>query len=65
MNKEIAMNEPVGIRSLAVSLPERVRTNDYWRERYPDMVAAHEQRTLARLFATTQKAAPSAAPFDA
>jgi 3-oxoacyl-[acyl-carrier-protein] synthase-3 len=32
-----------GIRALAATLPDDVRTNDYWRHRYPEIVAA-EQR---------------------
>lgn len=42
--------EPVGIRSLAVSFPRIIRTNDYYRENYPDLIAQAEQKTLARLF---------------
>jgi 3-oxoacyl-[acyl-carrier-protein] synthase-3 len=41
---------PVGIRSLALSLPSIRRTNDYYREKYPDLVAQAEQKSLARLF---------------
>lgn len=41
---------PVGIRSLALSLPDIKRTNDYYREKYPEMIAQSEQKSLARLF---------------
>jgi 3-oxoacyl-[acyl-carrier-protein] synthase III len=41
----------VGIRSLSISLPGMVRTNDYWRKKYPDLVAAAEEKSLARTFA--------------
>ena len=44
------MHPPVGIRSLAVSFPSIRRTNDYYREKYPDLVAQAEQKSLARLF---------------
>ena len=40
-----------GIRSLSISLPSQVRTNDYWREKYPGLVAAAEEKSLARTFA--------------
>ncbi len=55
---------PVGFQALAVSLPETVRTNDYFRQRYPELVAQAEQKSLARLFATTQAAAASSRSFD-
>ena len=56
------MNNPVGIRALAVCMPEQVRTNSYWG---PEHVLAHEKRTLARVFATSDKAGPSAETVDA
>ncbi|MEM9543374.1 MAG: 3-oxoacyl-[acyl-carrier-protein] synthase III C-terminal domain-containing protein [Cyanobacteria bacterium P01_E01_bin.42] len=37
------MRQPVGIKSLAVSVPSVIRTNDFWRENYPDLVARAEQ----------------------
>jgi 3-oxoacyl-[acyl-carrier-protein] synthase III len=43
-------NYPVGIRSLALSFPRNIRTNDYYRQRYPELVAQSEQKSLARLF---------------
>ncbi|NEO98550.1 MAG: 3-oxoacyl-ACP synthase [Symploca sp. SIO2E9] len=30
-------NRPVGIRSLAVSFPSTIRTNDYWQNKFPDL----------------------------
>jgi 3-oxoacyl-[acyl-carrier-protein] synthase-3 len=57
------MSKSVGIRSLAVSFPDVVRTNDYWRTRCPDAVADAQQRTLARLFSAKSSAAPTD-PFD-
>ncbi len=44
----------VGLRSLAVAFPEQVRTNDYFREHSPAVVADAEERTLSRLWATHQ-----------
>ena len=44
--------QPVGIRAIALNLPRTIRTNDYYRENYPDLVAQAEQKTLARLFIT-------------
>jgi 3-oxoacyl-[acyl-carrier-protein] synthase-3 len=42
--------QPVGIRSLAVSFPSIIRTNDYYRDNYPELVAQVEQKTLSRVF---------------
>jgi 3-oxoacyl-[acyl-carrier-protein] synthase-3 len=46
------MRQPVGIRSLAISLPSVVRTNDYWRTNYPELVTQAEEKTLAKLFSS-------------
>ena len=56
------MNGHFGIRALAVCMPDQVRANSFWRT---ELVQQHETRTLARIFATTDKAAPSAEPVDA
>lgn len=40
----------VGISSLALSFPSIRLKKDYYRENYPDLVAAAEQKSLARLF---------------
>jgi 3-oxoacyl-[acyl-carrier-protein] synthase-3 len=45
------MKPSAGMRSLAVAYPRTVRDNAYFRERYPDVVAAAEERALARLWA--------------
>ena len=42
--------KPVGIRAIAVSFPSIVRTNDYYRQHYPELVAKAEEKTLAKLF---------------
>ncbi|MBE9049093.1 3-oxoacyl-ACP synthase [Nostocales cyanobacterium LEGE 11386] len=39
------MNLPVGIRSLAVSFPNNIRTNEYWQNKYPDLFAQVKTRT--------------------
>src|SRR6185437_5909957 len=57
------MNKSVGLRSLSVSFPSIIRTNDYWRSKYPDAVADAQQRTLARLF-SAKSAEPPTAAFD-
>ncbi|MCA9650478.1 MAG: 3-oxoacyl-ACP synthase [Myxococcales bacterium] len=41
----------VGLQSLAVAFPRSIRTNDYYRERFPGVVAEAEHKTLARLWA--------------
>lgn len=45
-----------GLRSLAAAFPDEVRTNDYYRERCPELVAAAEQKTLAKLWAPHDEA---------
>ncbi len=48
------MHIPVGIRSLAVSLPSVIRTNSYYQEKYPELVAKAESKTLCRLMSLTE-----------
>jgi 3-oxoacyl-[acyl-carrier-protein] synthase-3 len=43
-------HQPVGIRSLAVSFPRTVRTNDYWRQNHPELIAQAEQKSLSKAF---------------
>ncbi|MBD2013418.1 3-oxoacyl-ACP synthase [Microcoleus sp. FACHB-53] len=38
------MNPPVGIRSLALSFPSIIRTNDYWLETSPELVRRNKPR---------------------
>jgi 3-oxoacyl-[acyl-carrier-protein] synthase III len=40
-----------GIKSIAVRLPEAIRTNDYYRARYPDSVSAIAEKSLGKLWA--------------
>lgn len=42
--------QSVGIYSLAVSFPKTIRTNDYWRENYPNLIAQAEQKSAAKIF---------------
>ncbi|PCC74129.1 3-oxoacyl-[acyl-carrier-protein] synthase-3 [Nannocystis exedens] len=37
------MNARARLRSIAVAVPDAARRNDYWRSRYPDLVAAAER----------------------
>lgn len=40
---------PIGIRSLAVSFPSIIRTNDYWQQKYPEMVRSQPKRNKRSL----------------
>ncbi|MBH8562564.1 3-oxoacyl-ACP synthase [Nostoc sp. CENA67] len=51
------VQHPVGIRSLAVNFPSIIRTNDYYREKYPQIVAQSEQKSLAKLFSLSDSTA--------
>jgi 3-oxoacyl-[acyl-carrier-protein] synthase III len=42
--------KPVGIKAIAVTFPDTIRTNDYYRQHNPEMIAKAEQKTLARAF---------------
>ncbi|MEC4813186.1 MAG: 3-oxoacyl-[acyl-carrier-protein] synthase III C-terminal domain-containing protein [Scytonema sp. PMC 1069.18] len=42
--------DAVGIQAIALNFPSIIRTNDYYRENYPELVAKAEQKTLAKLF---------------
>ena len=43
------LDRPVGIQAIAVSFPSIQRTNDYYREKYPELFEKAEQKGLARL----------------
>ncbi len=47
------INPPVGIRSLAVSFPSIIRTNNYWIEKSPDLAARNKPRRV-RLSRSTE-----------
>ncbi|WP_272005106.1 3-oxoacyl-ACP synthase III family protein [Nannocystis radixulma] len=53
-----------GLRSLAVGAPGTVRTNEWFRERYPEVYAEFEQKSLAQVF-HTRDSNPDSALFDA
>ncbi|KIG12873.1 3-oxoacyl-[acyl-carrier-protein] synthase, KASIII [Enhygromyxa salina] len=44
---------PVGIRSLAISAPATIRTNEELSERHPELVQRSEQSTLGRIMSNT------------
>lgn len=54
----------VGMRSLAVSLPPTVRTNDYYRTRHPEIVAEAERKTLARVWSKSDALERTSNAFD-
>jgi 3-oxoacyl-[acyl-carrier-protein] synthase III len=54
----------VGMKSLAIRFPETVRTNDYFQEHYPQVVAAASQKTLAKMWSSNDGSTKSE-PFDA
>lgn len=57
------MHQSVGIKSLAISSPSVKRTNDHYRNKYPEKVAQAEQETLAQVF-STNKYTPNSGDFD-
>lgn len=57
------MSISVGIRSLAVAYPSHVRTNDFWRERYPEMVATAGDKHLARVWSAPENEPTVPSPF--
>ncbi|NEQ40549.1 MAG: 3-oxoacyl-ACP synthase III family protein [Okeania sp. SIO3I5] len=48
------MNQSVGIRSLAVTFPSVVRTNDYFRENFPELIAVAEDQSLAKILSSSK-----------
>jgi 3-oxoacyl-[acyl-carrier-protein] synthase III len=61
----MTQREPVGIKSLAVSYPRAIRTNDYFRDKHPDVVAKAEEVSLGKIWAPPQDNAQRADDFDA
>jgi 3-oxoacyl-[acyl-carrier-protein] synthase-3 len=51
----------VGLRGIAVAFPETIRTNEYWREHYPELVARAADARLGRLWRDETE---SSDPFD-
>lgn len=54
--------KPVGIKAIAVNFPSIIRTNEYYREHYPEMIAQAEQKTLARTFAVASSNSNTSEP---
>ena len=54
------MSRAVGIRSLAVSFPSVLRTNEYWQKSCPGLVAEAEKAALARLWKKQREGAGAA-----
>lgn len=52
-------NLPVGIKAIAVSFPSVIRTNDYFREKYPQLVATAEKNSLAKAFISAESSNPT------
>ena len=50
---------PVGIRSVAYHVPATVRENAYWHDNHPDLVAAAEHKTLAKVWRKREAEAPN------
>lgn len=47
------------LRSLAIAAPDTVRTNDFWREHHPELLATRAERALGRVFRVGEGAAPT------
>jgi 3-oxoacyl-[acyl-carrier-protein] synthase III len=58
------MSPSAAITSLAVYFPEHVRTNDYWRERHPDIIRSFEQRIARQVWEAPQPATLFAAEMQ-
>jgi 3-oxoacyl-[acyl-carrier-protein] synthase-3 len=52
------------MRALALGLPDTIRTNDYWRQKYPGMVEKAESSNLSRIWSKDRHAAGDGAIFD-
>lgn len=48
---------------MSVCFPDNIRTNDYWRKNYPELLAQAEEHALARLWSTEQST-PESREFD-
>lgn len=57
------MRPPTGISALSLSFPSVIRNNDYYKEKYPDLFARSEQKSLAKLFTPAKKSA-STSEYD-
>ena len=48
------MTVPAGIRALAVAFPSSVRTNEYWRTRHPEVIAALERKAATQVWEASE-----------
>ena len=54
------MTNPSGtITALGVAFPRQIRTNDWWEERYPELIANAREATLAKVWADFEDTQPS------
>src|SRR6516225_7563019 len=53
------------MRALAVAYPREIRTNDYFRSKYPEVVESAERRSLAKIWAPPDDAESRVDAFDA
>jgi 3-oxoacyl-[acyl-carrier-protein] synthase-3 len=49
----------IGLESVAYYVPTHVRTNDYWREYHPELVASASEGNLAKLWKPREATAPN------
>ena len=40
------INDPIGIRALALSFPSLIRTNDYWKNKLPNLISDNKPRRV-------------------
>jgi 3-oxoacyl-[acyl-carrier-protein] synthase-3 len=59
----MTITTPVGVRSLAVVAPDRIRTNDELRDRFPELLVRPEDSTLGRILNDTDSR-PDMRRFD-
>jgi 3-oxoacyl-[acyl-carrier-protein] synthase III len=61
----MTQRESVEIKSLAVSYPRAVRTNEYFRQKYPEVVAKAEEVSVGKIWAPPKDNAQPSDAFDA
>ena len=49
----------IGIKSVAYHVPSQIRSNSYWHEHHPQLVADAERHNLAKLWKRREAAAPN------
>ena len=60
----MTQREGVGIKSLAVSYPRAIRTNDYFRQKHPEVIAKAEEVSLGKIWAPPKDNPQGADIFD-